>query len=59
LTSKANTANVQGAEAAGTGWLNSIFANTRNLFQRSMIGFMGLILLLGAAMYFSRANQEA
>lgn len=59
LTSKANTANVQGAEAAGTGWLNSIFANTRNLFQRSMIGFMGLILLLGAAMYFSRANQGA
>jgi hypothetical protein len=56
LAAKSSTANVQSAEKTGTGWLDSIFSNTKDLFQRWVIGMFGLILILGAAVYLSRSS---
>jgi hypothetical protein len=44
----------QAALAGGTGWLQDTFDNLKNLFTRGILGFFGLILILGAALYWSR-----
>jgi hypothetical protein len=47
-------------QAAGwtlTGLVNDTFDNLKNLFTRGLLGFFGLILILGAALYWSRGRQ--
>lgn len=50
--------NDQSIQNTGTGWINTLLLNTKDLFQRGMIGFFGLILLLGAALYFAKASAN-
>jgi hypothetical protein len=56
-TTQAKTTAAQAASS--TNFLQEIFSNTKDLFQRGLIGFLGLILVLGAMWYLSSEHGEA
>ena len=57
-SSGGSSAGSSGASAAQeSSWLEEIFNNTKDLFQRGVIGLLGVVLILGALLYLAATKR--